>query len=100
MKSEELHKWSEAHAIKRRINMILRSKRLGYWRICSKGDQKYFIEQIKLAKQYEDEIGYLKATLRGVVLTYEKCINAMEKMCDKERKTKLKTLHRYAEGRF
>lgn len=95
MKSEEINKWSEDYALKRRINMILRSKRLGYWRIVGKDTQNYYIRLLKSVPA-EDR----KHVLTIVVVSYENCINNMKFMCDKERKTKLKTLHRYAEGRF
>ena len=95
MKSEELHKWSEDYAIKRRINMILRSQRLGYWRIVGKETQKYYIRLLASVPP-EDR----KHVLDIVVISYENCANNMKNMCDKERKAKLKILHRYAEGRF
>ena len=95
MTSEEKKNWSKEYALKRRITLILKSERLGYWRICGKDTQKFHITLLNSipADKRED-------LLVIVTRTYENCINSMKNMCDKERKTKLNNLHRYAEGRF
>ena len=95
MNSEEKFKWSKEYALKKRISLILKSPKLGYWRICGKTFQK---EYVGLLKSCEDS--KLNDLLTVVVITYENCINNMEVMTDKERKVKLKNLHKYAEGRF
>lgn len=83
---------SSKYTFKRRIWMILKSPRIGFWRIAGKDKQN---DYMLLAKDCDD----FETLLGKIVSDYETAINNMP-MGSKERRTKLMNLHRYAKGRY
>ena len=97
--SETRYNWNKKYALKKRISLILKSPRIAFWRICGKPVQAMYMRFLKNEKEADG----LEAILNDVVSTYEKDIEhvaPLMKMSNHERKTKLKNLHNYAEGRF
>ena len=95
--TEVLFGWNQNYSLKKRINLVLESEILGFWRICGKEKQKHY--RLLARKSSPDTIDY-QLLLDEIVSVYEKAIDNMPNMSKGERKWKLKTLRNISAGKF
>jgi len=95
--TEHIHGWNHDYSLKKRINLIIESPRLGFWRICGKEKQKHY--RYLTRESSSGTVDY-QILLDEIVSVYEKTVDDMPNMSKDERKVKLKNLRRLYEGKF
>ena len=70
-------------SLKRRINLLLESPHIAYWRICGKESQREF----RALNRSDGDVDR-EALLKQIVDNYNKCLDAMPNMTRAERRSK------------